>query len=107
MPLEDPCETDPMTLQGVMYDVDGPEALQEMAECFIEEYLRSGFEPERILALFSCGEFSGPTLAWRTLGEQAIRGIIDEATLRWGPKRTARNTTFNRSGEITLDVLDC
>ena len=41
MPYGDPDHTDPLTLHGVVVETDDPTCVQEMAACFIEEYLRS------------------------------------------------------------------
>ena len=89
MPHNDPDPTDPMTLQGVVVETDDPLAMQEMASCFIDEYLRMGFAKDRVLSLFRIPRYVGPYMAYETLGEEAIGELVDEIAARWGGKRTA------------------
>ncbi len=78
MPYGEPDATDPMTLHGVVMKTEDDRAMHEMAECFVEEYIRIGFEPERILRMFRTRGYAGPNLAYQTLGDDAIRAIIHE-----------------------------
>ena len=80
MPYHEPDKTDPMALRGVVIETDSDSATRDMAECFVEEFLRSGFDAERILEMFRSREYAGPFLATQTLGEDAIRQIISELT---------------------------
>lgn len=95
-----------MTLQGVLFEVDDLEAHREMAACFIEEYLRLGFDRQRLLKLFQVRGYAGPHLAWRMLGETEIVRMIDELTARWGPRLPAdRLPTRDAAGHASLPVL--
>jgi hypothetical protein len=107
MPYDDPDPTDPMTLHGVGVETDDPEAMRHMAACFVEEYLRMGFDARRVLLLFQTRGYAGPHLAYETLGEPAIQALIDECVRRRRP-RPASSPQIQRNlrGEITLPVID-
>lgn len=108
MPYEDPDPTDPMTLHGVVLDATPPpvEAMWEMAECFVEEYARLGFEPERILRMFQTRGYAGPRMAFEELGEAAIRTMIRETVERWGLRRMPEIVEHRTAEEIGLRVLE-
>lgn len=106
MPFDDPDATDPMTLTGVELEVDEPDTVRDMATCFIEEYVRLGLGTEAITDLFNCGEFAGPSLAFRQLGSQAIREMIDlEIRLR-GPRGVRLQIDQTPGGALSLPVLE-
>jgi len=77
MPYDDPDPTDPMTLHGVGVETDDENATVDMAECFIEEFVRMGFSQERLLRLFENPGYAGPHRAYRILGEDRIAALID------------------------------
>ncbi len=106
MPYDDPDATDPMTLHGVVVETENDAAMRDMAECFVEEYIRGGFDADRILKLFQTQGYAGPYLAYQTLGEDAIRRIIDELMPLWGGReeRTAQMSPTN--GQISLPILE-
>ncbi len=105
MPHGDPDPTDPMTLHGVVVETEDDRAMREMAECFIEEYIRSGFGPERILKMFGTREYAGPHLAYRLLGAEAIGAMVDRhAALRAHRKSVPAVRSGN--GDICLPVLE-
>jgi len=108
MPYDDPDATDPMTLHGVVLDSGAPppEAIREMAECFVEEYARMGFDPQRILRMFQTRGYAGCHMAYEELGEAAIRTMIDEIVKRWGPRRAPDFVEHRTTTEIGLRVLD-
>ncbi len=104
MPHGDPDATDPMRLHGVVIETESDEAMRDMAECFVEESLRNGLDADRILGMFKTPGYAGPFLAYQTLGERAIRRVIDELlALRGGPDaETARAA----DGRMRLPVLE-
>ncbi len=106
MPYGDADATDPMTLQGVAFDTDDDCAVREMAACFVEEYARSGFDGERILGLFRVKGYAGPHLAYRSLGEEAIRSLIGEILERWGPRPRNIAVEYRAAGDVRLAVLN-
>ena len=105
MPYHDPDATDPMTLHGVVIETNDDRAMYEMAECFVEEYIRLGFDTDRILRMFTTRGYAGPFLACQTLGERVIRSLIAEYMQRRGPLQH-RNAVERRTGGIALPVLD-
>ncbi len=92
VPYEDPDATDPMTLHGVMFDAGSDQAHREMAACFIEEYIRLGFDRAGLIKLFQTRGYAGPHMAWRILGEEAVVAMIDEMLIRWGPRLPAQSS---------------
>ncbi len=106
MPYDDPDPTDPMTLQGIVIETDDPGPQREMAVCFVEEYLRMGFDPHEVLKLFQTPEYVGPFMACRELGEEAIRRIIDEQAEIRGLHRPGRTPNRETGKDISLRVLE-
>ncbi len=109
MPYDDPDPTDPMTLHGVGVETDDPDAMRNMAACFVEEYLRMGFDAERVLHLFRIKGYAGPRMAYEALGESAIQAIIDEQVRLRGPhaeKHRSAEFEHRPNGDIGLMVLD-
>ncbi len=106
MPYDDPDPTDPMTLHGVEVGAESEEAMRDMAACFIEEYARLGFDAERTLRMFRTRGYAGPYLAYTTLGEHAIRMLVeDNASLyAWRGQRAPIEERAN--GNTSLPVLD-
>lgn len=106
MPYNDPDTTDPMTLHGVELSVDEAGVAREMAECFVEEFIRLGHGSDSILQLFLAGEFAGPALAMRQLGREQIEAIIQEQFSRWGGRGLGVKVEQSPSGAVSLPVLD-
>lgn len=106
MPYGDPDATDPMTLTGVELLVDDDSAVRDMAASFIEEYVRLGHSTEAILALFECGEFAGPSMAFRQLGRDSIQGLIEELVLLRGPRGLRLPIEMTPAGALSLPVLE-
>ncbi len=106
MPYEDPDPTDPMTLHGVSVETDNVDAHREMAECFIEEFLRMGFDRERLMRIFQNPGYAGPFMAFQELGEAEILKLIDEQIRLRGP-RSARGSGIRATDdEISLPILE-
>jgi len=85
---KEPEADDPFALQGV--GVPDPEgaAARDMAECFAEEFLRLGFPPGRVLALFDSPRYPLAHQAYAQLGAQETRALIERLAAIWSP--TAR-----------------
>lgn len=106
MPYNDPDATDPMTLTGVVIETEDDRAMREMADCFVEEYMRLGFDPERLLHLFKTRGYVGPFMAYQALGEPAIRTLIEQHAQRRGPVRITPPEPESAPGiNIPLTVL--
>lgn len=108
MPYGEPDDTDPMVLNGVVLEDAGAptwEAVLEMAECFIDEYARLGFEANQILHLFGTKGYAGPYMAAEILGEAAIRELVDRVLARWGGRRTGGIAQQTQKHHRSLTVL--
>ena len=106
MPYDDPDATDPMTLRGVVVETENEDAIRDMAECFVEEYMRSGFDAERIMKMFKTQGYVGPFLAYQTLGEDAIRRVIAELEPLWSGRRPEAQSTPDTNGRTSLPILE-
>ena len=109
MPYGDPDHTDPMTLSGVVLeDASAPteEALRDMAECFVDEYARLGFDANRILHMFNTRGYAGPYMAKKILGENAIHAIVEMVLARWGGRRAGTLVRQDQEHQWSLTVLD-
>lgn len=104
MPYGEPDHTDPMTLHGVAVETDDATCVQEMAACFIEEYLRCDLDTEEIMRLFRSSEYAAAHMAYRAIGEEGLRGLLEEALLRRGPGSRGAGAT-GRAGCMSLPVL--
>ena len=106
MPYDDPDATDPMALRGVVVESSDDGPVREMAECFIVEYARMGFDSDRILQVFKTSGYAGPFLAYQTLGEQVIRSLIDEQMSIRCMGRPDGLRDLERQRRISLPILD-
>ena len=109
MPYAEPDDTDPMILTGfVMEGGDAPplEAVREMAECFIDEYARLGFDENRILHMFQTKGYAGPFMATELLGEEAIRELVETVLARRGGRRICEVVQHRAKNQLSLTVLN-
>jgi hypothetical protein len=83
MPKDEFDFEDPMELNGVglVCEEDTTEA---MAECFIEEFMRLGYNHKQLLALFRNPHYIGMNLVMQNRGEPFVREKISEVFARWG-----------------------
>ena len=95
-----------MTLHGVVVETQSDAAMRDMAECFVEEYIRSGFDEDRILKMFQTIGYAGPYLAYQTLGEDAIRRIIAELLPLWGGRKDKTAMSPSATKHISLPILE-
>ncbi len=91
MPHKDPDIQDPMMLVGVEVDCPDGSATRAMAECFVEEFLRMGLAPEEVLELFRQPAYAAAHQAYRELGEEAIRDLVEAYRKVWRPIRIIDN----------------
>jgi hypothetical protein len=80
-------EDDPLELQGIGIPDPTGESTRRMAECFAEEFLRMGFPPGRVLALFESPGYALAHRAYEILGATEVRAIVDRAVSQWSPRR--------------------
>ena len=106
MPYDDPDPTDPMTLHGVEVQTDDPNAVRDMATCFIEEFARLGVSAERIMDMFKDGAFAGPAMARRVLGDRAIAELIAEQMALRGPRGLRAAVDREPDGRVSLPVME-
>jgi hypothetical protein len=77
---------DPMELMGMVMPGD-ENTLEEMAECFIDEYARLGWGERQIMALFVSPMFMATHRVYRTKGEDYVRDLIQKRLDIWHPNR--------------------
>jgi hypothetical protein len=83
MPKDEFDFQDPMELNGLALACD-EDTTGAMTECFVEEFMRLGYNHRQILALFRNPHYLGMNLALQNRGEPFVRGKITEAFARWG-----------------------
>lgn len=100
MPYDDPDASDPMLLVGVALPAEEDSA-EEMAYVFAEEFARLGFSEERLLTLFREPFYAGAHRAFKFLGEERIRAIVQEAVGMWG---SLQYSVGEPHGQLSWDV---
>jgi hypothetical protein len=83
MPKDEFDFEDPFELNG-MAMLTHEDTTNDMAECFIEEFMRLGYNHKQVLALFRNPFYVGPNMALEKRGEPFIRELIAEVFARWG-----------------------
>ena len=83
MPKDEFDFDDPLELNGVGI-VCEEDTTGAMTECFIEEYMRLGYNAKQILALFRNPNYIGMHMVVENRGEQFVRDYIAEVFARWG-----------------------
>lgn len=83
MPKDEFDFEDPFELRGMVIP-SKEDTTGEMAECFAEEFLRMGYGPSEVLAVFRNPHYLGPHMAWEKQGEPFIRNVIGEVFARRG-----------------------
>jgi hypothetical protein len=86
MPYDEADANDPLELVAVTLPADA-EAQREMAYVFAEEFARLGYGAPQILALFRNPFYAGANAAYRMLGNEATRAIIEDCLAVWGRVR--------------------
>jgi hypothetical protein len=83
MPKDEFDFADPFELNGVAFPTE-EDTTDDMCECFIEEFMRLGYNAKQILALFRNPHYLGMNLVLEKRGEAFIRERITEVFTRWG-----------------------
>ena len=86
---KEPEADDPFQLNAIGVPDPTGEGLRAMAACFAEEFLRLGFPPGRVLALFESPRYALANQAYRALGAPAIRVLVDDLARVWSPAKRA------------------
>ncbi|RCK74664.1 MAG: hypothetical protein ANABAC_1381 [Anaerolineae bacterium] len=82
MLIKTPEEDDPMELTGVVLPGE-PGGLERMAETFVEEFVRLGWQEEHLLKLFTQPYFLATHRIYRQKGEEYVRQLIRKTQTRW------------------------
>jgi hypothetical protein len=83
MPKDEFDFEDPFELNGMAF-LSREDTTNDMAETFVEEFMRMGYGHLQILALFRNPHYLGPNMALEKRGEPFIRDLIAEVFRRWG-----------------------
>jgi len=83
MPKDEFDFEDPLELNGVALYTD-EDTSRDMAECFVEEFLRMGYSHKQILAMFRNPHYLGMNMVLQNKGEPFVRDIIAETCAKWG-----------------------
>lgn len=89
---------DPFELNGMAF-MTHEDTTNDMAETFIEEFMRMGYNHHQLLALFRNPHYVGPNMAFEKRGEPFIRDLITDVFARWGKAVTWPATTDNLPAE--------
>ena len=87
MPKDEFDFEDPFELNGMAF-MTHEDTTNDMAETFIEEFMRMGYGHKQLLALFRNPHYLGPNMALEKRGEPFIRDLITEVFARWGKQVT-------------------
>jgi hypothetical protein len=78
MPYHEPDSTDPLELCGVRAGEATSEETGFLVQCLTQEYLRMGFSPQDVLALFRSPQYPLAHRAWLELGEVAVFTLVQD-----------------------------
>jgi len=82
MPKDEFEDDDPMELTGMVLPGE-PGQLEAMAECFVEEYVRMGWDEPRLMTLFTHPLFMATHRIYRQKGEGYVRDLIRKSVAKW------------------------
>lgn len=82
MPHDEFVAQDPMEMVGVVVPGE-PGQLEAMAECLVEEYVRLGWDEERLMVLFRNPMFLATHRIQRQKGEPYVRALIQRVRAKW------------------------
>jgi len=88
MPYDEFDAEDPMALVGMVLP-GVPGQLEAMAECFVEEYVRMGWDEPRLMTLFVNPLFMATHRIYCQKGEDYVRELIRKMSGTWGVMRNA------------------
>ena len=90
MPKDEFDFDDPLELSGVGFFTE-EDTTEPMTDCFVEEFLRLGYNHKQILALFRNPHYLGMNMVLQNRGEQFVRERIREIFAVWGKVVTWAN----------------
>ena len=94
MPKDEFDFEDPLELNGVAL-LTQEDTTDAMCECFIEEFMRMGYNGKQILALFREPQYLGMKLVLEKRGEEFIRKSIAEVFARRGGTASGGGSSNN------------
>jgi hypothetical protein len=114
MPKDEFDPEDPMELVGVGMFTD-EDTTESMADCFIEEFMRLGYNHKQLLALFRNPYYVGMNMVLQNKGEKYVRDRISEVFATWGRafewpahfQSTAVSPPVQQTANIQQDRLNC
>ena len=83
MPKDEFDFEDPFELNGVSFLTE-EDTMDAMCECFIEEFMRMGYNAKQVLALFRNPHYLGMSMVLEKRGEAFVREQIATVFRRWG-----------------------
>ncbi len=83
---------DPMELVGVRLPVPDDQAIRDMAECFVEEFVRLGHTADELMSMFRNPFYAGVHQAYQALGEAHIGELIAKYIRLLRPAENDLNT---------------
>jgi hypothetical protein len=92
MPMREADTDDPMELVGVRLPVADDQAMRDMAECFVEEFVRLGHTADELMRMFRNPFYAGVHQAYRVLGEAPIGELIAKYIRLFRPAEKDLNT---------------
>lgn len=96
MPHDECDPEDPMGLVGVVLP-GAPGQIEAMAACLVEEYVRLGWDEERLMTLFVNPTFLATHRVYRQKGETYVRDLIRKTCATW---RIPHSTPRPRSARL-------
>jgi hypothetical protein len=66
------------------------DTLAPMAECFIEEFMRMGYDAKQILGMFMDPFYAAAHMALKAKGGEFIEKLIADTFAKWGRNPTTR-----------------
>jgi hypothetical protein len=83
MPKDEFDFDDPMELNGMAL-LSEEDTTDAMTECFIEEFMRLGYNHQQLLALFRHPHYIGMNMVLQNRGEDYVKKFIADVFARWG-----------------------
>jgi hypothetical protein len=82
MPHDEFTHEDPMEMVAAVVP-GAPGQLEAMAECFVEEYIRLGWDEERLMTIFVNPLFLATHRVYKLKGEAYVRDLIRATCAKW------------------------
>lgn len=83
MPKDEFDFNDPMELNGMAL-LSEEDTTDAMTKCFIEEFMRLGYNHKQVLALFRNPHYIGMNMVLQNRGEEFVKHAIQEIFAGWG-----------------------